>query len=1224
MIAGTPNADTIVGTAGDDVICAGAGDDNVQGLGGNDKIFGGFGVDVIDAGTGNDFVDGGAGSDQILGSDGDDVLLGGAGIDTINGGDGEDTVEGGDDNDNLTGGAGDDRLYGGIGADQLTGADGIDSLFGDTGIDQETNSGSGADICVQVETIASCSNLVSPVAIPPAVFTVSGASDLAGVTVTVETNGGATAANLQLSAVPLNPDYQSLSAGPAVDIELQAPIASLKSAVITLPVNSSLPLDTVGVFTRKGPGKPWTEVTDGVTPSATGHGYTVNTTHFSNWATFVKWSVVNATANQFPIFDPRVMSCIPRSQAEQVGVALIGDSSGSMASYGPENPAADAIAAIVSEIPTSNLRGYGFSDTQDVDLSEDAMDLDAFGASELVPSATRAIDALIADSKFRLRLVVISGDGGTDDSAASLTALSQKAIAAKAAISYIAFGPVDPEVNALVAATGGMVYPTTAASSGATGKAFVDRYFDTGSDLDQDTLTDCEEQTGVLAYDYVQNIVTQNFTQPSSLLGPPAVFGNDSDFDRLRDNVELLSASTDPFMRKQSYLLAHQVRWKLSDPKLPDTDFDKHSDLEEVSYGADALVNAQGWEYLVFVRNSELASGFGGLYTDAKVTAWLQKAGYWSADLAALTPSARFSFAVFQANMYLDNVAHEFDQRGWFWDQLVNVLDNFVAVGTIPETHFIREIWEDKNAATRLDYLRTNPSEFDRMFSQVLKVQKLLDLESLVVTTGDQLLVSVILSGAAGKILSSAKFGKAQLLLESAAFKRVGLVTTLGSIYCNFGGSCSPGMKALLDTAAAGFGIGMSAANYGKLTPVSQFVKTRVVSSGANTFVEINPFVRDAAGLANFERIEKGLPPVADNGQPILAITDNGITKELPDHAEGLGLADDANVSADFVTDATAAGKSRWQAAAKAGVEQCFLNGPNSFSGDTQVLMADGSKRRIDRIRKGDLVLALDPLTGERGPRAVSATWVHSDVLADFKTSAGRLTTTENHKVWNATDREWEDFQNIDLGDVLISADGEIVTGNGFDLNSWHQGSAYNLSVEDLHTYFVVVGDTTILVHNVDCKTIFESARYFEDETTDFLTLTKKAAEEVRTQITLEVSGTYKDGAGVVRSFKTRIRVDNIAHEFPLKNTSSLSLFDAKYTRTRNLAAGSVLDALTVNQRLAYQAIAGKPGFVLTGIEGVGLRARSAGLAGDLFGRPVTLELVVRDPLTRVASKRFL
>jgi Pretoxin HINT domain/RTX calcium-binding nonapeptide repeat (4 copies) len=1191
-------------------------------LGGNDKIFGGFGVDVIDAGLGTDFVDGGAGNDQIAGADGDDVLLGGVGTDTINGGDGDDLIEGDEDSDSLIGGAGDDKLYGGAGADQLTGADGIDSLFGDAGVDQETNSGSGADVCQEVETIASCSNLVSPAAIPPAVFTASGASGLAGVTVTVETNGGAVAANLQLSPVSLNADYQSLSAGPAVDIELQAPIASLKSAVITLPVNSSLPLDKVGVFTREGSGKPWTEVTDGVTPSATGHGYTVTTSHFSNWATFVKWSVVNATANQFPIFDPRVMSCVPRSQAEQVGVALIGDSSGSMATYGPENPAADAIAGVVSEIPTSNLRGYGFSATQDVDLSEDAMDLDAFGASELVPSATRAIDALVADSKVRLRLVVISGDGSTDDSVADLAALRQKAVTAKAAISYVSFGPVDPEVSALVAATGGTVYSTTEATSEVAGKAFVDRYFDTGSDLDQDTLSDCEEQKGVLAYDYVQQLVTQNYTQPSSLLGPPAVFGNDSDFDRVRDNVELLDASTDPFLVKLSYGLAHQVRWKLSDPILPDTDFDKHSDLEEISYGADALVFAKGWEYLVFASNSELATGFGGLYTDAKVTAWLQKAGFWSADLASLTPSARFSYAVFQSNMYLDNVAHEFDQRGWFWDEFVNVLDNFVTIGTIPETHFIRDVWEDKNAPRRLDYLRSNPAEFDRMFSQVVKVQKLLNLESLVVTTGDQLLVSVILSGFAGKILSAAKFGKAQALLESAAFKRVGLVTTLGSVYCNFGGSCSPEMKALLDTAAAGFGIGMSAANYGKLTPVSQFVKTRFVSSGSNTLVEINPFTRDAAGLANFERIDRGLPPLADNGQPIVSLTENGITKELPTHAEGLGLADDANVSADFVGDAVTAGKSRWQVAAKAGVEQCFLRGPNSFSGDTQVLMADSTKRRIDQIRKGDLVSSLDPQTGERGPRAVSATWVHDDVLADFKTSAGRITTTENHKVWNATDREWQDFQNIDLGDVLISADGKIVTANGFDLNSWHQGQAYNLSVEDLHTYFVVIGDKTILVHNVDCRTVFESARYFEDEATEYLKLQNavvSASLDVETQISIRVSGVTPAGPYTNKL----IRLDNVVHKRG-DVLLDLEVFDAKYTRTRDLSTGSILDTLTENQQKVFPAWSGVTGYSITSIRGVGKGALEADLLGDLSARSFKLQIVVRDPITRVASLRPL
>jgi Pretoxin HINT domain len=439
---------------------------------------------------------------------------------------------------------------------------------------------------------------------------------------------------------------------------------------------------------------------------------------------------------------------------------------------------------------------------------------------------------------------------------------------------------------------------------------------------------------------------------------------------------------------------------------------------------------------------------------------------------------------------------------------------------------------------------------------------------------------------------------------------------------CNFGGSCSPEMKALLDTAAAGFGIGMSAANYGKLTPVSQFVKTRFVSSGPNTSVEINPFTRDAAGLANYERIDKGLPPIADNRQPIVSFTENGITKELPTHAEGLGLADDANVSANFVADATAAGNPRWQTASKARVEQCFLRGPNSFSGDTQVLMADGSKKRIDQVRKGDLVSSLDPQTGERGPRGVSATWVHDDVLADFKTSAGRITTTENHKVWNATDREWEDFQNLDLGDVLISADGTIITANGFDLNFWHQSEAYNLSVEDLHTYFVVIGDKTILAHNRFCKTIQQSPWYFEKETTDFLTLKLLTREKMSTQITLKVSGTYTDGAGIVQPFKTRIRVDNVVD---IQNdTSFLKLFDAKYSRSDNLATGSLLGKLTENQRLAYQAIAGKPGFALASIEGVGKRAQAAGLAGELSGRSVTLTIVVRDPVSLVASERLL
>lgn len=79
-----------------------------------------------------------------------------------------------------------------------------------------------------------------------------------------------------------------------------------------------------------------------------------------------------------------------------------------------------------------------------------------------------------------------------------------------------------------------------------------------------------------------------------------------------------------------------------------------------------------------------------------------------------------------------------------------------------------------------------------------------------------------------------------------------------------------------------------------------------------------------------------------------------------------------------------------------------------------------------------------------------------------------------------------------------------------------------------------------------------------------------------------------------------------------------------EYSRTENLISCSLLTRPTVNQRLAYQAIAGKSGFVLTGIEGVGLRAGAAGLAGDLSGRALTLEIVVRDPVSLIASGRSL
>src|SRR5690606_32541401 len=44
--------------------------------------------------------------------------------------------------------------------------------------------------------------------------------------------------------------------------------------------------------------------------------------------------------------------------------------------------------------------------------------------------------------------------------------------------------------------------------------------------------------------------------------------------------------------------------------------------------------------------------------------------------------------------------------------------------------------------------------------------------------------------------------------------------------------------------------------------------------------------------------------------------------------------------------------------------------------------------------------------------------------------------------------------------------DGTTVTVNGLLTTTTHTGTAYNLTVRDIHTYYVLAGDTPVLVHN--------------------------------------------------------------------------------------------------------------------------------------------------------------
>jgi len=145
-----------------------------------------------------------------------------------------------------------------------------------------------------------------------------------------------------------------------------------------------------------------------------------------------------------------------------------------------------------------------------------------------------------------------------------------------------------------------------------------------------------------------------------------------------------------------------------------------------------------------------------------------------------------------------------------------------------------------------------------------------------------------------------------------------------------------------------------------------------------------------------------------------------------------------------------------------------------SFSADTEVLMADGTTTVIADVRVGDEVWAMDPETGDAGNRTVTAVWPHQDVLMEYTVGDGSITTTEDHHFWNATDDEWQEAQLIDRGDSLLTADGQVVAAGNLDWTTAHFAAAYDITVDDLHSYFVATGDSEVLVHN--CNGVYEAS----------------------------------------------------------------------------------------------------------------------------------------------------
>ena len=157
----------------------------------------------------------------------------------------------------------------------------------------------------------------------------------------------------------------------------------------------------------------------------------------------------------------------------------------------------------------------------------------------------------------------------------------------------------------------------------------------------------------------------------------------------------------------------------------------------------------------------------------------------------------------------------------------------------------------------------------------------------------------------------------------------------------------------------------------------------------------------------------------------------------------------------------------------------------NSFPAETRVLMADGTTKAIGEVHDGDVVMATDPQTGETRPETVTTTITTPDdkaftdlTLTDDANPRGppaTLTSTHHHPYWSDTRHQWVDAGELTPGEHLRRPDGTTLTVQNVR-NYAYAVTTHNLTVDQLHTYYVLVGATPVLVHNCNV-TVYRAQR---------------------------------------------------------------------------------------------------------------------------------------------------
>ena len=193
----------------------------------------------------------------------------------------------------------------------------------------------------------------------------------------------------------------------------------------------------------------------------------------------------------------------------------------------------------------------------------------------------------------------------------------------------------------------------------------------------------------------------------------------------------------------------------------------------------------------------------------------------------------------------------------------------------------------------------------------------------------------------------------------------------------------------------------------------------------------------------------------------------NYVTGSGPKTVSGLVRATASNAALDGVTGGLGHGAPTNKLLGKveaAAADGCFVAG-------TDVLLADGSSKRIEDIETDDEVLAYSSETNKTEKRRIVRTYVHEDKPTyDVVVEDGEKVTATSEHPFMVEGKGYTPVDELEKGDLLVRSDGSTIAVHSVDATG-EVATVHNFEVEGLHNYFVDTGHHWLLVHN-DCNLV--------------------------------------------------------------------------------------------------------------------------------------------------------